>query len=163
MIDRRLRAIVLVTEAAALGLELEDLIAAQTVPVSPAPTLAEHLEAMAPTFSAGTAATYNSYWKLAIERLGDRRLTYITVVDLQLVVADAVRRARQRRPGSTGRSSEETCVAALRALFNRAGGRADRGEPCCGVDQAPAGSQPPPGPRRPRTRGADRGHPHHQR
>jgi integrase len=36
------------------------------------------------------------------------------------VVADVARRARQRRPGSAGRSSQENCVAALRALFNRA-------------------------------------------
>jgi integrase len=111
---------VLLTEAAALGLGLEDLIAAHSTPLPSAPTLAEHIEAIAPTFSVGTAATYTSYWRLAVEHLGDRRLTDITVIDLHLVVADAGRRAQQRRPGSTGRSSRENCVAALRALFNSA-------------------------------------------
>jgi integrase len=120
VIDRRLRATVLLTEAAAMGLGLEDLIAAHTTPFSPAPTLADHLEGIAPTFSAGTAATYRSYWRLAVKHLGDRRLTEISVVDLHLVVADAARRAQQRRPGSTGRSSREGCVAALRALFHQA-------------------------------------------
>jgi hypothetical protein len=120
VIDRRLRAAVLLTEAAALGVGLEDLIAADTISCAPAPTLADQVDAVAPTFSAGTAATYNSYWRLAVEHLGDRRLTEVSVVDLQCVVAEAVRRAQQRRPGSAGRSSQETCVAALRALFNRA-------------------------------------------
>jgi integrase len=120
VIDRRLRATVLLAEAAALGLGLEDLIAAHTAPSAPSPTLADHVEAVAATFSAGTAATYSSYWRLAVEHLGDRRLTDISVIDLHLVVADAGRRAQQRRPGSTGRSSRENCVAALRALFNSA-------------------------------------------
>jgi len=120
VIDRRLRATVLLAEAAALGLHLEDLIAAHTGPRPPAPTLADHIAAVAPTFEPGTAATYSSYWRLALHHLGDRRITDITVVDLQVVVADAANRAQQRRPGSSGRSSQETCVAALRALFNRA-------------------------------------------
>lgn len=120
MIDRQLRAMVLLAEAAALGLRLEDLVAAHTTAAPPAPTLAEHVAAIAPTFSAGTAATYSSYWRLAAEQLGERRLTDITVVDLQFMVAEAGRRAQRRRPGSAGRSSQETCVAALRALFNRA-------------------------------------------
>jgi integrase/recombinase XerC len=38
------------------------------------------------------------------------------------VVADAETRARRLRPASTGRSSRETCVAALRALLARASG-----------------------------------------
>ena len=97
-----------------------DLIAAHTTPPPPAPTLAEHIAAVTPTFSPGTATTYSSYWRLATEHLGAHRLTDITVVDLQLVVAEAGRRAQQRRPRSTGRSSQETCVAALRAVFNRA-------------------------------------------
>jgi hypothetical protein len=104
----------------ALGVELEDLIAAHTGTAVVVPTLAEHVEAIAPTFGAGTAGTYRSYWRLAVDLLGDRRLTEITIVDLQAVVAVAASRARQRREGSTGRSSTENCVAALRALFGRA-------------------------------------------
>jgi integrase/recombinase XerC len=120
VIDRRLRATAVLAEAAALGLQLEDLIAAHTAPCPPAPTLSDHIAAVAPTFGPGTAATYGSYWRLARHHLGDRRLNDITIVDLQIVVANAARRTQQRRPGSSGRSSQETCVAALRSLFNRA-------------------------------------------
>ena len=101
MTDWQLRPAVLLTEAAALGLQLEDLIAAHNAPCPPAPTLAEHIDALAPTFSAGTAATHRSYWRLAITYLGDRPLTDISVVDLQVVVADVVHRARNLRPGSS--------------------------------------------------------------
>jgi len=163
VIDRRLRAAVLLAEAAALGLALEDLIAAHTTPPPPAPTLTEHINLIAPTFSPGTAATYNSYWRLAAEHLGDRRLTDITIVDLHLVVADAARRAQQRRPGSTGRSSQETCVAALRALFNLAyvaGLIATN--PAAALTQAPTSPEPPTRPRRPRARRAHRRHPDNQ-
>jgi integrase len=120
MIDRHLRATVLLTQAAALGLDLEDLIAAHPGPAILIPTLAEHVEAIAPTFGAGTAGTYSSYWRLAVDMLGHRRLTEISVGDLQGVVATAASRARQHRTGSTGRSSTENCVAALRALLGRA-------------------------------------------
>jgi integrase len=120
MIDRHLRATVLLTEAAAVGVSLEDLIAAHPGPAVVVPTLAEHVEAIAPTFGAGAAATYRSYWRLAVGLLGDRRLTEITVADLGTVVTTASARARQRRAGSTGRSSTESCVAALRARFGRA-------------------------------------------
>jgi site-specific recombinase XerC len=44
----------------------------------------------------------------------------ITVVNIHFVVAEAARRARQRRPGVPGRSCQKTSVAALRARFNRA-------------------------------------------
>jgi integrase len=44
----------------------------------------------------------------------------VTVEDLTAVVDDAVARAQRCRPGSTGRASRESCVAALRALFRRA-------------------------------------------
>ena len=40
----------------------------------------------------------------------DRR---VTIEDLTAVVDDAVARARRTRPDSTGRASQETCVAAL--------------------------------------------------
>ena len=117
---RRLRAAVLLAEAAALGVELADLIAAHTDTHPESPTLADHINAVAPTFSPGTTATYGSYWRLAIKHLGHRRLIDIDIIDLQVVVADAARLAQQRRRGSSGRSSQETCVAALRAVFSRA-------------------------------------------
>lgn len=52
--------------------------------------------------------------------LGDHRLAELTTVDLATVVVAAGERARRTHPDRTGRSAEETCVAALRALSARA-------------------------------------------
>jgi len=122
--DRGLRARVLLAEAAALGVTIEDLVAAagEASPTPPAvgPKVAAYVESVAATFTPGTAATYRSYWRLAIARFGDRSVTAVGVGECRAVVADAVARARRRRPGCDGRSSEEACVTALRALFGRA-------------------------------------------
>jgi integrase len=115
-----LRARVFLEEARALGLDLADLIAADTAGPNRIPTARAYIEAIAPTFTPATAATYAPYWRLAAARLGDRRLVDITVEDLTVVVDDAVARAQHCRPDSTGRASRESCVAALRALFRRA-------------------------------------------
>lgn len=121
--DRRLRARVLWAAAQALGVTIGDLIAAaRDTPTAgrAVPTLAEYVDTIGRTLSAGTAATYRSYWRLAIARFGNRPLDQIGVDDCEAVVADAVARAQRDRPGSDGRSSRESCVAALRALFGRA-------------------------------------------
>jgi integrase len=101
---------------------IDDLAVAATrlhlaeVPV----TVCDYLATIAPTFSPATGATYATYWRLAVAHFGDRRLTEVTVDDCAAVVAAAARRAQAARPASDGRSSRENCVAALRALFNRA-------------------------------------------
>jgi integrase/recombinase XerC len=118
--DRSLRARVLLAEARALGVDLADLIAADTTGAARIPTVGEYLEGIAPAFTAATAATYRPYWRLATARLGDRPLVAVTVADLAEVVAEAAARARRARPDSSGRASRESCVAALRALFARA-------------------------------------------
>jgi integrase len=123
--DRLVRARVLLAEAEALGLTVDDLVAAAASAGGPrsspaVPTLAEYVETVAPSFSANTAATYRSYWRVAAARFGDRPVASIDADDCEAVLADAVRRAQQRRPGSDGRSSRENCIAALRALFGRA-------------------------------------------
>ena len=108
--DRFVRARVLLAEAEALGLTLDDLVTASTASprlMSAAPTLAEYVETVAPSFSEGTAATYRSYWRLAVARLGDRPVDAIDADDCEVVLVDAVRRAQQRRSGSDGRSSRE--------------------------------------------------------
>lgn len=126
--DRLMRARVLLAEAEALGVTIEDLVAASSCPPaagsarrSPAaPTLAEYVDTVAPSFSANTAATYRSYWRVAVARFGGRPIDSLDADDCEAVLADAVARAQRRRPGSDGRSSRENCVAALRALFGRA-------------------------------------------
>ena len=120
--DRSLRAQVLMAEAVQLGVTIDDLlVAARTLGAQQAPTtVAEYLEAIAPTFSPGTAATYGTYWRLAVARFGDRPLAEVTLDDCAAVVAEAVRRAQGCRLSSDGRSSRENCVSALRAVFTRA-------------------------------------------
>ena len=118
MTDRSLRARVVLEEAQALGLTLEDLIAADE-PGHAVPTVAEFVATMDTVFGAATARTYRPYWRLAVTHLGDRHLHQITIDDLAVVVTAAAR-AQRARPASTGRASRETCVAALRALFTRA-------------------------------------------
>jgi integrase/recombinase XerC len=121
--DRLVRARVLLAEAAALGVTIEDLIAessgASSCP-STAPTVAEYVDTVRASFSKGTAGTYTSYWRLAIDRLGERTIDSIGVDDCESVVADAVERACGNRPGTDGRSARESCISALRALFARA-------------------------------------------
>jgi integrase/recombinase XerC len=121
--DRTLRARVLMAEATELGVTIDDLIAAAAaleVRAAAPVTVAEFVATIAPTFSPNTAATYATYWRLAVARLGGRRLGEITVDDCATVVADAEQRAQSSRASSDGRSSRENCVAALRALFTRA-------------------------------------------
>ncbi len=120
MTGTQLRARVLLEEARALGVGLDDLIAAGSADAALIPTVAGFIETVAPMFTAPTAATYRPYWCLAAARLGKRRLVEVTLEDLTAVVEDAVTRARRARPASTGRASKESCVAALRALFDRA-------------------------------------------
>jgi hypothetical protein len=121
--DRLVRARILLAEAAALGVTIEDLIAESSgspTGVSIAPTVAEYVETVRASFSKGTADTYKSYWRLAVARLGDRPIDSIAVDDCEAVVVDAVDRARRNRPGTDGRSARENCIGALRALFARA-------------------------------------------
>jgi hypothetical protein len=121
--DRLLRARVIVSEAQTLGLSVQDLVtAAAGAPASreDVPTVSEYLRRIEPTFSKGTQRTYRSYWRLAEKHFGDRRIDTITVDDCEDVVVAAAERARKKRPGSDARSPRENCVAALRALFERA-------------------------------------------
>ncbi len=113
-----LRARILLAEAQALGVGLADLHAAAGH--HRVATLAEVIEEMVPAFTPATAATYRPYWRLAIEVHGDHPVGSLTVGQLQEIVDEAATRAQQRRPGTTGRASRETTVAALRAVFRRA-------------------------------------------
>ncbi len=123
MTDPTLRARVVLAELEAMGLTLDDLLAAagRSLPDRPVgPTLAEYLPTVAAAYVPRTQRTYNSYWRLAVEVVGDVPLGRVTVEDLMSVAEEAVRRAQVRRPGSDGRASRETCVAAMRAIFTRA-------------------------------------------
>ena len=123
MTDPTLRARVVLAELEAMGLTLDDLLAAagRSLPQRPGgPTVAEYLPTVAAAYVPRTQRTYNSYWRLAVELVGDVPLDRVTVEDLMSVAEEAVRRAQVRRQGSDGRASRETCVAAMRAIFTRA-------------------------------------------
>jgi hypothetical protein len=136
---RGLRARVLWAEADALGVTIGDLVAvAEEAPAgaSVAPTVAEYVEVVAASLSAGTAATYRSYWRLAVARLGNEVLGEVTPGDCEAVVADAVARAQRDRPGAEGRSSREgphgqAPVAGLGSAGRK--GRAGRGAASSGA------------------------------
>jgi integrase len=93
-----MRTRVLLAEAAALGVTIEDLVAESSgSPDGPsvAPTVAEYVKTAAASFSKGTAGTHKSYWRLAAIGLGGRPIDAIGVDDFESVVADAVERARR--------------------------------------------------------------------
>lgn len=120
MTDRQLRARVLLEEAKALGIDLGDLLAAAGTATAAMPTVASYVASIASTFTPVTAKTYGPYWRLLVAHLGQHRLAEVTSVDLTAMVDAAAARAQIHRPGSTGRASRESCVAALRAVFSRA-------------------------------------------
>lgn len=117
--NRQLRARIVLEEARALGIDLDDLVSAATGDHRPI-TVAAWIDQIAPTFGGSTARTYRPYWRLLATMHGDRALAELTTLDLAAVVDAAGERAKAHRPDSTGRSSRESCVAALRAAWKRA-------------------------------------------
>jgi integrase len=123
MTDVTLRARVALAEIEAMGLTLDDLLAVagrQATSHRAGPTVADYVPVVAEGYQARSRRTYNSYWRLTVELLGDIALDRVTVDDVITVVDEAARRAKRRRIGSDGRASRESCVAALRAVFTRA-------------------------------------------
>lgn len=117
--NRQLRARIVLEEARALGIDLDDLVAAATGEHRPI-TVAAWIDQIAPTFGGSTARTYRPYWRLLATMHGNRALAELTTMELTAVVDAAGERAKAHRPDSSGRSSRESCVAALRALYRRA-------------------------------------------
>jgi len=120
MSARQLRARAVLAEAHALGVDIADLVASAD-PVA-LPTVADWVDEIDATFTPSTARTYRPYWNVAVGVLGDHRVAELTVTDLAGVVRMAGDRARASHPAGGGRSAEETCIAALRALCARAVG-----------------------------------------
>lgn len=125
-----LRAKDILDDAAALGAELADLILAAVAARSAVPSVADYVAVIAPTFGPGTAATYGPYWRLTIAHPGDRRLSDVSVVDLQTVVADAALRANA--PGRP------------RLAAHRGKPASERYRPCSPGPAPPASSAPIP-------------------
>lgn len=118
-----LRARALAEQLALAGISPEDLLSLVTTGLSadePGPTLAQYVARIETQYKESTRATYATHWRLLVECHGERHLGDLDVDDLAEIVAEAGRRARRRRPGCSGRSAEENCVAALRALYRRA-------------------------------------------
>lgn len=123
MTTANLRARVALAELEALGLTVEDLlaVAGQTAtPRAAGPTLAAYLPGVRDAYPPRTRRTYNSYWRLAEELIGDVPLEKVTSDHVAAVAEEAARRARARRVGSDGRASRESTIAAVRAIFTRA-------------------------------------------
>lgn len=123
MTDMTLRARVALTEIEAMGLTLDDLLAVAgrvAAPRRTGPTVADYIPVVAAGYQTRSRRTYNSYWTLTAELIGNITLERVTVDDLTRVADEAARRAKQRRAGSDGRASRESCVGAMRAVFTRA-------------------------------------------
>jgi len=122
MTSTELRARIALGELEAMGLTIDDLLAVanRRSPRSIGLTLAEYLPTVAETYPPRTRRTYNSYWRLVIELIGDTPLAAVTADNLLRVADEATRRAKERRTGSDGRASRESCVTAMRAVFARA-------------------------------------------
>ena len=123
MTDKTLRARIALTELEAMGLTIDDLLAVAGRDASPRPaglTVADYVPVVAASYQPRSRRTYNSYWRLTIELLGDVALDRVTVDHLTCVADEASKRARKRRVGSDGRASRESCIAAMRAVFTRA-------------------------------------------
>jgi hypothetical protein len=116
--NRQLRARIVLEEARALGLDLDDLVAAATGEHRPI-AVAAWIDEIAPTFGPSTARTFRPYWRLLATMHGDRALAALTTMDLAAVVDAAGERAKTHWPDSTGRSSRESCIAAIRSLYTR--------------------------------------------
>ena len=120
--DKTLRARVALTEIEAMGLTLDDLLAVtgrSVLPRATGPTVRDYVPVVAESYQPRSRRTYNSYWTLTVELIGDIALEMVTVDDLMTVAEEAARRAKQRRVGSDGRASRESCIAAMRAVFTR--------------------------------------------
>ena len=94
----------LLAETEALGVTIDDLVAAASsssspggsaLGAAPVPTLAEYVDTAAPSFSANTAAPNSSYWRVAVTCFGDRPIDALDADDCEAVLADAVRCAQQ--------------------------------------------------------------------
>lgn len=123
MTNMTLRARVALTELEAMGLTLDDLLAItghEPARQPTGPTVADYVPIVAASYQPRSRRTYGSYWMITVELLGAITLEQVTVDDLLTVADEAARRAKQRRAGSDGRASRESCVAAMRAVFSRA-------------------------------------------
>ena len=141
MTTTALRARIVLEEARALGLDLADLIAAADGPPRPCRRSPSSSPSIAPTFTAAHRRHLPAL--LAPRRRPPRRPAphRARPADLHAVVDAAAARARRNRPGlaPAGRL-EETCVAALRALFHRAvAAGLVTANPAAALDQAPPG------------------------
>lgn len=117
------RARAMLAELETLGLTVADLLAAAgsgTREARATTTLAEYLPSVRESYAPRTRRTYDSYWRLAEEMIGDLPLDSVTADHVAAVAEEAARRARQRRAGSDGRASRESTIAAVRAVFTKA-------------------------------------------
>jgi bifunctional DNA-binding transcriptional regulator/antitoxin component of YhaV-PrlF toxin-antitoxin module/phage gp16-like protein len=120
---KQLRARVALRELEAMGLSVADLVAVADgdgVARPAGPTVAEYVPVVAASYQPRSQRTYGSYWRLLVELVGEVAVDRVAVDDLLGVADEAVRRAKTRRPGSDGRASRESCIAAMRAVFRRA-------------------------------------------
>lgn len=101
---------------ARLGLTPEDLM---WVPVD-LPTFRDYVPKVVAASGAGARRTYGTYWKRIITAFGDKRLDEVTATDIEALMRHLVDTRIIRRTDTGGYSVAEHCLAATRAIYNRA-------------------------------------------
>lgn len=101
----------------AVGLSIEDLIAAGKGHDKPIVTIAEYLPQVEAAATDGKKKTYATYWRLLANQYGDKPLNEVKTSTLQALSLFAKTHAVQRSNSRNGTSAQESCVSALRCFF----------------------------------------------
>jgi integrase/recombinase XerC len=83
----------------------------------PGPTVAEYLPIVVAATTGGARRTYQTYWALLVDTLGDRLVGDIKTSELAALALSAEERALRRANHRSGRHARESAVAAMRRFF----------------------------------------------
>jgi integrase/recombinase XerC len=101
----------------AMGLSIDDLIAAGQGHDKPIVTIAEYLPQVEAAATDGKKRTYATYWRLLANQHGSKPLTEVKTSTLQALSLFAKKHAVQRSNSRNGTSAQESCVSAMRCFF----------------------------------------------
>jgi len=104
----------------AMGLSIDDLVAAGLGQVRPSVTVAEYLPQVEDAATEGKKKTYATYWRLLNDHLGDKSLSEIKTSTLQTLSLYAKTHAVKRSNSRNGTSAQESCISAMRCFFSLA-------------------------------------------
>jgi len=101
----------------AMGLSIDDLVAAGRRDNRPQMTVAEYLPKVRNAATDGKRKTYATYWRYLVEQHGEKSLSDVKTSTLQALSLYAKTHAVKRSNSRNGTSAQESCVSALRCFF----------------------------------------------